>query len=311
MRYQTTRLSITTLRLSFWEGAVNRFAFCCFVILTNVSGIAAKPMHLAVNGQARTFLLERPTAHGPLPTIIMLHGGGDGGVEQEVQLSGLAQLGPREGFVAVFPQATGGLWNFFPPGTETAQYVRHFQRFGGPPDDVAFLKMLVEELVQDGISDPKRVYLAGRSLGGVMVLRLACVDAGSFAAIGLLISAMPGTTGANCHPSKPVPVLMINGTDDRVLPYRGLPYEGERNVPSDILWPTQRLVAFFNHLNGCSDPDQQSVLRRQRQEIVIERSTRCLGGPVVLYRVVGGGHEVPGELNASLMLLDFFRDKMR
>jgi polyhydroxybutyrate depolymerase len=291
---------------------VNRFAFCCLVILTNVSGIAAEPMHLTVDGQARTFLLERPTGQGPHPTIFMLHGGGDGGAEQEVQLSGLAQLGPREGFVAVFPQATGGLWNFFPPGKETVQYLRHFQRFGGLPDDVAFLKMLVADLVQDGITDPKRVYLAGRSLGGVMVLRLACVDAGSFAAIGLLISAMPGTTGADCHPSKPVPVLMINGTDDRVLPYRGLPYEGERSVPSDILWPTQRLVAFFSQLNGCAEPDQQSVLPgQQAHDIVIERSTRCLGGPVILYRIVGGGHEVPAKLNASLTLLDFFRDKMR
>ena len=198
-----------------WSDVVNRLLFCCLVMLTTVSGVAAESMQLTVNGQARTFQLERPAGQGPSPTIIMLHGGG-GRASEEAQLSGLAQLGPREGFVTIFPQATGGLWNFFLTGEETVQYAKFFQNHGGLPDDVAFLKMLAADLVRDGIADPKRIYLAGRSLGGVMVLRLACLDAEWFAAIGLLISAMPQVIGSHCHPPKPVPVLMINGTDDRV-----------------------------------------------------------------------------------------------
>lgn len=280
---------------------VKRLLFLCLVALTTLSGAVAEPARLIVNGQPRTFLLERPAEQAPHPTLIMLHGGG-GAAEQEMLFSGLAQLGPREGFAAVFPEAVGGLWNFFQPGKETAQYVEYTQRHGGLPDDVAFLKMLVADLVQKGISDPKRVHLAGRSLGGVMVLRLACVDAGSFAAIGLLIAAMPETTGSDCHPPKPLPVLMINGTDDRILPYKG-----ERSARGDVLWSTQRLAAFFSDLNGCAEPDQQSV----QQNIVIERSTRCAGGPVIVYRVVGGGHDLPPALNTSQTLLDFFRDKTR
>ena len=285
---------------------VERLLFYCFVLLTTVSSVAAEPMALSVNGQGRTFVLQRPAGKGPHPTIIMLHGGG-GAAEEELRSSGLAQLGPQEGFLAVFPEATAGLWNFFPPGKETLQYVQFFQRYGGLPDDVAFLKALVAELVRDGLSDPKRVYLAGRSLGGAMVLRLACVDAGNFAAIGLLISAMPDVTGSDCRPHKPVPVLMINGTDDHVLPYKG-----ERSMRGDILWSTERLVTFFNGLNGCAEPAQQSAQADQStQNVVIERSTKCAGGPVVLYRIVGGGHEIPATLKASQTLLDFFRDKMR
>ena len=290
----------------FWGDAVSRFFVCCLAMLTIVSSVAAEPMRLTVHGHARTFLLVRPVGQGPSPTIIMLHGG-NGRADQEIQLSGLAQHGPQKGFVAVFPQARGGYWNFFPPGKENVQYRRFFLRHGGVPDDVTFLKMIVTDLVQGGISDPKRIYLAGRSLGGVMALRLACVDAGSFAAIGLLISAMPDVTGSECQPAKPMPVLIINGTDDRVLPYRG-----ERGARGHILWPTQRLVAFFRQLNGCDEPDQQSVLPdQQAQNIVIERSTRCSGGPVVLYSIVGGGHEVPAAFNASQTLLDFLHDKMR
>ena len=118
---------------------------------------------------------------------------------------------------------------------------------------------------------------------------------------------MPEVTGSDCHPHKPVPVLMINGTDDRVLPFRGV-----RTAQGDILWSTERLVAFFNGLNGCAEPAQLSApAGLPMQNVVIEHSTGCVGGPVVLYRIVGGGHDIPAALKASQTLLDFFRDKMR
>ena len=283
---------------------MSRVFVCCLVLLTIVSGVAAEPMQINVNGQARTFHLARPDGQGPRPTIIMLHGG-NGAADQERQHSGLAEHGPQQGFAAVFPQARGGYWNFFPPGKETGQFRKFFQRFGGVPDDVAFLKTVVAELVQEGISDPKRIYLAGRSLGGVMVLRLACVDASSFAAIALLVSTMPDVTGAECQPAKPMPVLIINGTQDRVLPYRG-----ERSAQGYVLWPTPQLVDFFRQLNGCADPAPQST-PAGLQEVVIQRSTNCPGGPVVLYSIVGGGHDVPAALNMSQVLLDFVHDKKR
>ena len=237
----------------------------------------------------------------------MLHGGG-GKAEQEMQLLGLAQLSAAGRSARRVPGSGGRCLEHLSTGqANRAVTCNLFQRHSHLPDDVAFLRMLVADLVQAGISDPKRIYLAGRSLGGSMTLRMACVDAGSFAAIGLLIAAMPGAVGADCHPPMPVPVLMVNGTDDRVLPYKG-----ERGRRSDILWSNQRLAAFFNHLNGCDESVEQSVLVPvPRQNIVVEHSTRCLGGPVVLYRIVGGGHDIPVSMNAGQVLLDFFRDKMR
>jgi hypothetical protein len=32
---------------------------------------------------------------------------------------------------------------------------------------------------------------------------------------------------------------------------------------------------------------------------------------VILHSIVGGGHDIPAELSAAQMLLDFFRDKAR
>jgi polyhydroxybutyrate depolymerase len=285
---------------------VGRFAFCCLFLLAMVSAVSAETRQLTVDGDARTFLLMRPPGQGPHPTIIVLHGG-NGDADEEMRRSGLGQRGAQQGFATAFPQAKGGYWNFFPPGKENGQYKRHFKRLGGVPNDVAFLKMVVAVLTKGGIADPKRIYLAGRSLGGVMALKLACVDAGSFAAIGVLISTMPDVTGSECQPARPIPVLIINGTDDRVLPYRG-----ERGMQGHILWPTKRLVDFFRVLNGCTEPAQQSELPGKHvHKVLVERSTGCTGAPVVLYSVVGGGHELPPALNASRTLLDFLHDKMR
>jgi poly(3-hydroxybutyrate) depolymerase len=99
--------------------ASGAFGLSTLVLFATVHAAAAELMQLVVNGQSRTYLLEQPAVPGPRPTIIMLHGAG-AGAQRELQLSGLARLAPREGFVAVVPEGRGGRWNFFPPGQENA-----------------------------------------------------------------------------------------------------------------------------------------------------------------------------------------------
>src|SRR5262249_12854208 len=144
-----------------------------------------------------------------------------GNAAQIAEQTGLVQPAKQAGFVTAFPDGPGGRWNLLPPRKHTARYDQLFQASGGVPDDIAFLELLAGDLVRRGISDPKRIYLAGRSLGGAMTLRMACVDAGTFASIGLLISAMPEETGEDCQPAQPLPVLMLNVTGDPMVPYAG------------------------------------------------------------------------------------------
>jgi polyhydroxybutyrate depolymerase len=274
--------------------------FCLLITSTIATSAASEPVQLTVQGQPRTFLLSRPSGAGAHPTIIILHRG-NGTADEELQFSTIARPGPQQRFVAVFPQARGGYWNFYLPGKENAAYKRLFDRHGGIPDDFAFLRSIVTHLVRNEIADPKRIYLAGRSLGGVMVLSLVCVDPESFAAVILLSSAMPNVTGSDCQPVKPVPIFIAAGTDDRVLPYKG-------EQRGDLLWSMERLVSFFRQLNGCTEPAHKTV---QAPNIAIESSTNCPGGHVVLHSIVGGGHDLPGERNIDRTLLDFLSDKTR
>jgi polyhydroxybutyrate depolymerase len=290
--------------------AVRSTIFAIFLSALSISSAVAETMQLAIDGVVRTYLLERPATQEARPTIIMLHGAG-GSAVQEARSTGLGELAPREGFVAVFPEGRGGRWNHLPPGKESAQFVGVFEPYGGAPDDVAFLTTLVADLIRRGISDPKQIFLAGESAGGIMALRMLCADAELFAGIGLLIAAMPEPTATDCYPAKPLRVLMINGTADRVLPYDGGP-----SAPPDRafatgtfnVWPTERLFDFFHRLNICVTPADRSVAAgRHEQRIEIEQSTQCGGGPIISYRIVGGGHAVPADLDVGQLLLSFFR----
>jgi polyhydroxybutyrate depolymerase len=77
------------------------------------------------------------------------------------------------------------------------------------------------DVTQRGLSDPARIYLTGLSNGGFLPLSMLCTAGDSFAAVGLLITSMPEDTGADCHSSTPLPVLMLGGTADQVVPYGG------------------------------------------------------------------------------------------
>src|SRR5262245_61610708 len=279
-------------------------------VLATAPAVRAQTQQLVVDGQPRVFVLYRPRGTEPRPTVIMLHGAGSNAAK-EANAPGLGQLAPQNGFVVVFPEGRGGRWNHLPPGKEATAFVElAFKDAGGALDDVKFLKLLVADLVRRGVSDPKRIYLVGRSAGGLMTLRMACDEARLFAGIGLLITGMSEPQGAVCRPAKPLPVLMLNGTADQLIPY-GAGTVGTPGRGIFAVWPAERLVEFLRRLNGCTDPVQPSVVAVQsREQIYLERSAGCTGAPIEFYRVAGGGHTAnPTGLDVSQALLTFFSGK--
>jgi polyhydroxybutyrate depolymerase len=271
------------------------------------AALAAEPMQLVVNGQTRAYLLAGPPGPAPRPTILMLHGLPGTGAAI-ARRTGLDQLAPRAGFVAVFPEGLRNRWNHFLPGKEPPLFVQNSQQVGGVPDDAGFLKLLVTDLVGRGVSDPKRIYLAGVSNGAFMSLRMICTDAGVFAAVGVLVGGMPERLGADCRPPKPIAALMINGTADQIIPY-----DGGMVQPGSAFaaWPTEHLVGFFRELNGCAATSEQAVLPgTTRHKIEVMRWNRCAGAPVVFHRVIGGDHAALWQLDVGLLLVNFFRDKV-
>jgi polyhydroxybutyrate depolymerase len=241
----------------------------------------AEEMVIGTEDGPRTAIVL-PAGDSPRPTVIVLHGALMTS-EMTVRVSGFAEAAAQAGFTAVFPQGPMRQW--------------HDERTGGPdgPDDVAFLRTLVARLVKERIALPSHVYIAGISNGGMMSFTMVCKAGELFRGIGTVIANMPAGIGS-CNPP-PMPLVMVNGTDDPMVPYEGgeVGLRGGRGVVMSV----KETADVFVRRNGCGAPVTQQPARESGYE-----GTGVTGigwrecsyhKPVILYRIDGGGHQIPGK----------------
>lgn len=275
---------------------------------------AAEEVRLRVDGHDRTYLLERPPTKVPAPTIVALHGA-YGSAKGMAQLTDLTRLGPRSGFVTVFPQSQAEVWNRFLPGQESPAARELFRRFDRPPADIAFLRQIVADLVRQGISDPARVFLVGFSNGGFMTLAMYCTEPQLFAGFGLIASSMPEMMGETCNPAQQRPVVVVNGTADTVVPYDGgyVARLREGDPHAFRVWSTDRLESFLQRRSDCKGtPLRERAPGRGGGAVETTRSRQCAGGAIDVHRVVGATHgTVASAVSTGQIVVDFFRASTR
>lgn len=283
---------------------------------------------LVHDGQERRFHLHVPPDFDPgrdrpWPLVLALHGGGGRGVGFDRNTSDgtfLAQA-DRLGFVVALPEGVDKGWNDGRTDAAVASRTRH--------DDVGFLQVLIDTLIASHGVDPGRVYATGISNGGIMSFRLACELSERVAAIAAVTASMPLHLSA-CAPSRPVSVLVINGSEDPLVPYEGgairLRFFGSGARSRGEVISTDASIAFWVERNGCSAAARVTALEDGDPDdgtrVVVERYQGCAGGSeVALYRVEGGGHTWPGgrqylperlvgrvsrDVDASRIILEFF-----
>jgi polyhydroxybutyrate depolymerase len=277
---------------------------------------------ISVDGQRREFLVSNPSAAGPLPAVLILHGG-TLNAQNAMRSTGFEDLVDRERLVAVYPNALAGHWN-------DGRASEHWS--GRSSDDVAFIRALAAELVRTGAVDPRRIYVTGPSNGGMMTFRLVCEAAGLFAADSPIIASMPADLATRCKPAQPIPILVMNATADPLVPYRGgeVGFRGERGR----VLSTDETMSLLRNVNGCSGQSKTDTLPdtdpTDGSTVAVISWTDCSShAPVVLYQISGAGHRIPhrhegarpvvdrllGRANrdfeAAEAIWSFFKDKRR
>jgi polyhydroxybutyrate depolymerase len=245
---------------------------------------------IGVDGITRTFTAQLPDTR-PAPLVIVLHGNTQTGADVASRTSWPA-LAKREHFGVAFPDGLNRAWADYRPNANRAGRM--------PPkgtDDIGFIAKLIEKLIADGTADPKRIYITGVSNGGAMTLSMICARAGLFAAAASVIINLTDESADACHPSRPVPILMMNGTADPLIPYGG--GRGTSRFAVAGFWSTAKTLDFWRRANGCDAQDANTVdlddRDRADQSTVTRISSRCPPGhDVVLYRINDGGHRMPG-----------------
>src|SRR5215470_20174908 len=247
-----------------------------------VTPVQAETMRLLTNqGEREAIVL--PWRQGPAPTIIVLHGQ-TSTAAWTAENSGFSDTAAAHGFTAVFPQGIRKQWN-------DSREAR-----AADIDDVGFLHRLVTALVGRGLADPKQIYIAGVSNGGMMTFRMLCEASELFAGAATVIANMPTRIGERCAPRKPVPVVMFNGTADPLVPYDGggVGFLGGRGS----VWAAEETAEFMADVNACAAARAVSLPSSWNGRVQTTRIewTLCRSGsPVALYRFEGGGHQVPGN----------------
>lgn len=126
-----------------------------------------------------------------------------------------------------------------------------------------------------------------------------------------------------CAESPPVGVAIFNGTSDPLVPHDGGQITLFRKK-RDVVLATDETVSLWRQRNGCTDDFDREHIERIDDGMHVEKQSRraCRGAPVVLFRIVGGGHTWPSgrqylpafivgkvnrDIDAGTEILAFFR----
>jgi polyhydroxybutyrate depolymerase len=263
---------------------LSRLALLVLATATALAGAegATVSRALATRDGARGYLLHLPPAAGTarLPLVIALHPMLANGSAMEA-LSGFSAIADREGFVVVYPEGLNAGWDYGQPWY--------------PYDDVGFIAAVVDAVAAATPIDRDRVFATGMSAGGFMSNLLAVERSDLVAAIAPVVGGLLQAAAAELPTTRPVPVLLINGTSDVFVPYAGC--EWPFYTPTLAAPATASLWAFDD---GATAAPTDSLLPDAAWwdgcRVHVRRWAGRAGSEVLLYTIEGGGHTWPGSI---------------
>jgi polyhydroxybutyrate depolymerase len=246
-----------------------------------------------VGGVARQYLVHVPLSYDrarPASLVLVFHGGGGEAAGME-RISGMNEVSDRHGFIAVYPQGVDRQWK---DGRDVP--ARGSGASLTEMDDVTFIAALISALESKYRIDPKRIYATGISNGAIFSLRLACDLGSEIAAIAPVAGSIPADFQDTCK-GQPVSVMMINGTDDKLVPFRGGKVGGPF-VGQGYVVPVAQTVSSWVSTDGCAPVSRSFALPdadpNDGTTTAVQSFDRCRNGTAVqLYTISGGGHTWP------------------
>ena len=245
-------------------------------------------------GYDRHYIVHVPPAEKllkPVPLLFNLHGGGGTAKGTPGLTFGrFNALADRDGFIVVYPDAIDKNWN---DGRKLAGVKASEEHI----DDVGFRRAIVDEIKQKHKIDTTRIFTTGMSNGGFMSSRLLCDAADIFRGGAILTASLSKDYLPLCNPQKPVAVMVMNGTEDPLVPYDGGPVKVLRKTRGVIV-STDDYINFWKEKNGCITEINMVDLPDTAADgtsVHMKEFSDCdAQGALVLYKIEGGGHTWPG-----------------
>jgi polyhydroxybutyrate depolymerase len=241
---------------------------------------------LNLQGRERDVTVHVPPnydATKPMPMVVMMHGFMQD-KDKIAQTSEFKKKADQEGFIAVFPNATGWLgdhlrwWNV---GND------HLYR----SDDVDFIRQLTDVIPDKLNVDQNRIYLVGFSNGDMMAQEAAAKLNDRVAAVA---SVSGGMLRKQDKPTGDMNALLIHGSSDDVIPASG-------GVLLDLC-VAPRVISAVKAFEVWADAnDLKPTLTKSSGEPIQTYSAVDTesGREVTFYNIKDGNHDWPGAFNSS------------
>jgi polyhydroxybutyrate depolymerase len=266
-----------------------------------------------VNGSPRTIQVHLPSEYSKrkrYPVVLVLHGmGGDASLI--ARISHFNKTADQFGFIVVYPNSREGRWTAVPDAG-----VRSIGGFGrrrsilddmnrlpspndvggNPLNELPFFNEMLDQIESEYSVDVSRIYATGFSDGAFMDFRLGCQMAGRIAAIATVGAILPTSLAESCSnwAWRGVPLLMMNGTDDPMVPYRG-------RLSASVgfyLLPARESLKEWAKINDCGQKPARDTIEPRTNgglETRVDTYTDCKdGATTMLYSIEKGGNTWPG-----------------
>lgn len=247
---------------------------------------------IVFDGLTRQFALYAPAIYDPAvptPTLVVLHGK-DQNLDDIQFVTQFNELSERYGFLVLYPESYKDNWN-------DGRAVAGIPAYDQDVDDVGFVHAVLERVAITHNIDAKRLYVCGFSNGAMMAQRIAFEEPEIYAAMAAVSGTIPQNVADAGPPAAPIPVCMMHGTDDELIPWEGgVLYPSD---PQGIALSVPDSVGYWITLDQCPGPPAVEQLPN-RETFNTTSVRKYTYGPglldtyVVFYWIEDGGHAWPG-----------------
>lgn len=252
---------------------------------------------LTSNGESRSYHLYLPEDPSSASIVFLLHGNG-GSSDQILGLDGTKaphkrwlDLALQENLILVIPDGSLG-----PNNQQGWNDCRLDAPTNPNADDVQFISQLHDQVIDTYSAGTPSTFGVGTSNGGIMLMRLADEVPDRFKGLAIVVASRP--LNSECVESTmPISVLVMNGTQDPILPYDG----GQIGVARGEVFSTRDTIDYWVNRNQTDPIPAEIDLPDldQSEDSSVQRfsyNNGIDGTRVELYEVVNGGHTEPSIL---------------
>lgn len=245
---------------------------------------------------------EDYSRHTAVPLIVILHGYTDnsGNHDRYMKFSSLVD---EYEFLLLAPDGTKEAGGQNHPFWNATDACCDFQ--GSEVDDSKYLAELIREVRSKYSVDGNRIYMFGHSNGGFMVHRMAFDHPNTIAAVGALAGAAMETMEGEA-PERPVSILQIHGTKDRLNLYEGGDING-------VVYPgpARGLEKWVEYTGG------KEAIKIVRTKLDLDSELEGLETTVTefgrkgrfeLWTIEEGGHVPAFNDNVTRLIVEWFMD---